>query len=205
MGLAESKRLQMNTPRLDGAFELTVSHWMANDLEDYLPSEVLYWQISLANPLGNRMPQLTIGGLLEALLRAQAAIDELSAAQRSDLQAARLKHDQIRNKYTANYLVKATREINSRLDAWSSYLDEATRKPGDVAIYYPQEVRARAKAYLLAQALGHNLPATAEQRLTALDSQLHSVFQPGTFVWDTRLQAAFPADRCWWLYGTLPE
>ena len=195
----------MNTPKLDGIFELTVSHWMANDLEDYLPSEVLYWQISLANPLGNRMPQLTIGGLLEALLRAQAAIDELSAAQRSDLQAARLQHDQIRNKYMAHYLVKATREINSRLDAWNSYLDEAIRKPGDAAIYYPQEVRARAKVYLLAQALGHHLPATIEQRMTALDSELQLVFQPGPFVWDARLQAAFPVDPCWWLYGHLPE
>ena len=195
----------MNTPKLDGIFELTVSHWMANDLENYLPSEVLYWQISLANPLGNRMPQLTIGGLLEALLRAQAAIDELSAAQRSDLQAARLKHDQIRNKYTAHYLVKATREINSRLDAWGSYLDEATHQPGDVAIYYPQEVRARAKADLLAQALGHHLPAATEQCLTTLDSRLHSVFQPGVFIWDPRLQAAFPADHGWWLYGTLLE
>jgi hypothetical protein len=28
---------------------------------------------------------------------------------------------------------------------------------------------------------------------------------PSEFVWDARLQAAFPKKPCWWLYGHLLE
>jgi hypothetical protein len=195
----------MSIPKLDAATEVTIARWFVDDLEAYLTSDVLYWPIASTNPLGDKMPQLTIGGLLESFARAAVAIDDLSSDQRSILQAARAEHDGIVAAHRAAYLNKAARELNSRLDVWSAYLDDATRKPAEVAAYYPHEVRTRAKAYLLARALGQELPLAVQKRITALDTRLYAMFAPGAFIWDQRLQDKFPKDRCWWLYGRLLE
>lgn len=193
----------MTIPKLDAFTDWTIARWMADELDAYLKSDVLYWAIAPHNPLGTKMPQLTIGGLLEALVRAEAAQADLSSDQQAALPAIRHQHDRIRGAHTAAYANKALREFNSRLDAWTTFLDDAQRKPADVAAYYPHEVRARAKAHLLAQALGADLPAANRARLSRLDARLLPMLQPGAFVWDERLKAAFPQDICWWLYGRL--
>jgi hypothetical protein len=193
----------MTIPKLDAPTDWTIARWMTDELEAYLKADVLYWTIAGNNPLGTRMPQLTIGGLLEALVRAEAAQADLTADQHTALPAIRQQHDQIRADRPVAYANKAMREFNSRLDAWNTYLDDAQRKPANVTAYYPHEVRARAKAQLLAQALGRDLPATNRARLSRLDARLLPMLQPGAFVWDERLKAVFPQDTCWWLYGHL--
>ncbi len=195
----------MTIPKLDAQTEWTIARWMADELEAYLKADVLYWTIASSNPLGAQMPQLTIGGLLEAIVRAEAARADLTPDQAAALPAIRQQHDRIRDDRPVAYANKATREINSRLDVWNNYLDDAQRKPADVAAYYPHEVRTRAKAHLLAQALDADLPKAAATRLTHLDARLRGLLQPGEFVWDARLQTAFPKGRCWWLYGHIED
>jgi hypothetical protein len=193
----------MTIPRLDAPTDWTIARWMTDELAAYLKADVLYWTIASDNPLGTKMPQLTIGGLLEALARAEAAEADLASDQQAALIAMRQQHDRIRADRPVAYASKAVREFNSRLDAWTTYLDDAQRKPVDVAAYYPHEVRTRAKAHLLTQALGRDLPAANRARLSRLDARLLPMLQPGAFVWDERLKAAFPHDTCWWLYGRL--
>jgi hypothetical protein len=190
-------------PKLDAASEVIICQHFAAELEAYLKSDVMYWPIAAANPLGDQMPRLTIGGLLEALARADAAIGDLAPDWRAALQAAHAAHDRVVDDHHTAYTAKAAREVNSRLDAWSAYLDDAARKPADVAPYYPHEVRSRAKTFLLAQALGKNLATQTQQRVAAVDTRLTAMFEPGAFVWDKRLQSRFPPDQCWWLYGHL--
>jgi hypothetical protein len=191
----------MTIPKLDAQIEFTIARAMTNELEAYLKADVLFWTIAADNPLGAQMPQLTIGGLLEALVRAECGRADLTPDQAAALDALRQQHDRIRDDRPVAYANKAVREFNSRLDVWSNYLDDVQRKPADVAAYYPHEVRTRAKIHLLAQALGRDVPAAAQARLSRLDARLLPMLQPGAFVWDTRLQAAFPNDTCWWLYG----
>jgi len=193
----------MTIPKLDAPTDWTIARCMTDELEAYLKADVLYWTIAPDNPLGTRMPQLTIGGLLEALVRAEAAQADLTPDQHTALPAIRQQHDRIRDDRPVAYANKAGREFNSRLDAWNTYLDDAQRKPATVAAYYAHEVRARAKAHLLAQALGRDLTAVARARLSRLDARLLPMLQPGAFVWDERLKAVFPQDTCWWLYGHL--
>ncbi len=188
----------MSVPKLDGGTELIISQSMVAELEEYLNSDVLYWQVAGPNPLGSQMPQLTIGGLLEAFTRAAAAQDALTSAQRQELQTARTQHDRIRAAHAALYTRKAVRELHSRLDAWRANLVEASRKARGV---YAQDVRVRAKIYLLEQTLGAEVPAELQQQRERLDQELRAVFVSGEFVWDARLQAAFPKNVCWWLYG----
>jgi hypothetical protein len=195
----------MPVPKLDGHLELTIARCLTAELEEYLKSAIVYWPVASSNPFGDKMPPLTIGNVLDAIGRAAAAMNDLTPDQAVELTAIRQQHDRIRDAQPAAYASKAAREIGSRLDAWSQYLDEAARPPADVAAYYPHEVRARAKAHVLAQALGRDLPQAAQQRLALSDARLRALFEPGAFVWDDRLKAAFPQNPCWWLYGHLPD
>jgi hypothetical protein len=192
----------MSVPKLDGSTELTMVHCMLRDLEDYLKSDVLYWHVAEPNPLGSHMPQLTIGALLEAMARAAAAQGELTPGQRQELEAARAQHDRIRAAHAALYAAKAVHELHNRLDAWKANLDDESRKS---KAFYAQDARVRAKIFLLENALGADVPAELRQQRDQIDLELFEVFVPGEFVWDARLQPAFPKDRCWWLYGHLLE
>jgi hypothetical protein len=192
----------MSVPKLDGHTELIIVQHMLRDLEDYLKSDVLYWHVSEPNPLGSHMPQLTIGALLEAIVRAAAAQDELTPGQRQAVEAARAQHDRIRAAHAALYVSKAVQELHSRLTAWKANLDDADRK---TKVFYAQDARVRAKIYLLEKALGPDVPIELQLQREQIDRELFEVFVPGDFVWDARLQQAFPKNPCWWLYGHLLE
>jgi len=192
----------MSVPKLDGNTELIIVQHMLRDLEAYLKSDVLYWHVAEPNPLGSHMPQLTIGALLEAMTRASAAQNDLTPGQRQELEAARAQHDRIRAAHPAVYANKAIRELHYRLDAWKADLDDSDHKTRGV---YAQDVHVRAKIYLLEQALGAEVLTDLKQQREHLDQELYEVFVPGEFVWDARLQVAFPKDPCWWLHGHLLE
>jgi hypothetical protein len=183
----------MSVPKLDGSTELTIAQSMLRDLEEYLKSDVLYWHVAEPNPLGSQMPQLTIGALLEALVRAEAGGADATARA-----AARSLQDRIRSAHPALYVSKAIYELHSRLDAWKANLTDEGRK---TKLFYAQDARVRAKIYLLENALGADTPAELQKYREQLDRDLYEIFVPGEFIWDARLQAAFPKTPCWWLYG----
>ncbi len=187
----------MSVPKLDGNTELIIVQHMLRDLEEYLKSDVLYWHVAEPSPLGSQMPQLTIGALLEAQVRAKAG-----GADAATLAAVRDQHDRIRAAHPALYVSKAVHELRSRLDAWQANLDDEGRK---TKVFYAQDVRVRAKIYLLENALRADTPIELRRQREQLDQDLCEVFVPGEFVWDPRLQAAFPKNLCWWLYGHLLE
>jgi hypothetical protein len=188
----------MSVPKLDGSAELTIVQCMLRDLEDYLKSDVLYWHVTEPNPLGSHMPQLTIGALLEAIARAAAAQNDLTPGQRQELQTARAQLDRIRVAHAAQFVSKARHELHGRLNAWKADLDDEGRKSKS---FYAQDARVRAKIFLLENALGAAIPAEVQKQREQIDLELYEVFVPGEFVWDARLQSAFPKDPCWWLYG----
>lgn len=188
----------MTQTQIDPDFESTVAHAMLDELEAYLKSDIVFWQAA-STALGDRMPRVTIGGLLESLLRAEAA----GVADAPSMRAAL---DRIRSRRRDGYLSHAEREARSRLDAWAWYLDDYDRKASDVADYYPNEVRARLKAELLLNGLEEEHRGQAERaRAGQLDARVRASFAQGDFVLDERLKPQLPSDRFWWLYGRLPD
>jgi len=192
----------MSIPQIDSSTELIISQRMATDLDSYLKSDVLYWHVTDPNPLGSHMPQLTIGALLEALTRAEAGKADLLPSQQKELQAVHQQLDRIRAAHPALYVGKAIHELHSRLTAYQTNLADAQRQ---TRVFYAQDAHVRAKIYLLEQALGTDMTSELQQLREQIDQDLYEIFVPGDFIWDARLQAAFPKDPCWWLYGHLLE
>lgn len=191
----------MTAIRFDPMIDLEVCEAMAGEFENYLASDALYWQMDPAHPSGHAWPKLTIGGGLERMWRLQAYEGHFTVDQRARLERARRRLDTVRDTRKAQYVAKATRELQSRMDAWQWFLDDYANRPGELAVYYPSEVRDRLKIALLMDVLQGQ--ADKVHRLQALDDRLRADFVPGEFVWDAALAGVFPPEPYWWLYGGL--
>lgn len=181
---------------IDEVFEKAVADAMLKELEDYLKSDVLFWQAE-PNRLGQRMPQLTVSGLLESLLRTEAASGDAPGSMRLEL-------ERIKRRHLARYLSRVEQEVGSRLNIWKGYLDDYARDPRDAVSYYANEVRMRLKAeLLLAELEPERRGAEARARANMLDERMRAIYEVGDFVWDERLKPFLPSERYWWLYGRL--
>lgn len=161
-----------------------------DELETYLLSNELYWQLSVP---GISLSRLTLGQLLLTRLRIQAR--GFLLPEEED------RLEQIRRRWPAAWEKKARREFNSRLNLWKNYLEDYFESPSNYAADYPQEVRLRVILALLRQEISP--PPPEEETLAALDARLRTVFIPGPFVWEANLCAVFPQQTWWYLYGRL--
>ena len=117
------------------------------------------------------------------------------------LKSVRAELDAVRDKWRVAWERKSAAELRSRLNLWREYLADLERRPG-LGSSYPQEVRNRAIAVDLLDAVG-NQPEikTLSASLDAIDNRLRDTFQPGKFVWVQVPESAFPAESFWFLYG----
>ena len=146
------------------------------ELETYLLSNELYY------PIGARLPQLTLGGILLAIVRSGLRAESFRA-----------RVDAIRRKWLSAWEAKAEREVNARSKMWTEFLAEYRDDHGMGATLYPQNVRHRAMLSLLGQALLDS------------DALLRSNFIEGGFVWEEACAQNFERKTFWYLFGTLKE
>ncbi len=172
----------------------------APDLESYLLSNDLYWNLKLTAPTpgARQTPQLSIGNLALSQRRLtetmvvgqeQAAMTELAG------QIAKVKDE-----WRANWAKKAAREYSSRLNLWQQYLRELRAEPRQQQAYYANEVRNRAILTLLEQELLDGVPENEPEQIQMLDNILRGLTEPAAFVWDSQAADAFPQDEFWYLY-----
>ncbi len=146
------------------------------DLQNYLLSKELYY------PIGTRLPQLTLGGIL------------LSAARlglRAELFRARI--ESTRAQWRSAWDAKSAREVKARGALWANYLAEIPDDSKSSANLYSQNARYRAMLTLLGQAEHET------------DSLLKGIFNAGKFVWEEECAQNFPRETFWYLFGTLKE
>jgi hypothetical protein len=146
------------------------------ELENYLLSNELYY------PIGARLPQLTLGGILLSLTRAGLKAESFRARVES-----------VRSKWLSAWEKKSIREIKARHKLWADYLAEYRDDPRSGARLYSQNVRYRVMLSLLGQ--------TAHET----DPLVKSVFREGNFIWDENCAQNFSRETFWYLYGTLKE
>ncbi len=183
----------MTTPTYD------LRYWQAalDDLETYLQSPELFWNLDVAPPSGEpAYPPLTVGNLLLARQRLQRPLPPEQEAQRAALEQ---RWQALVQRWRANWQRKANREVEMRARLWAQYIDDCARIQAETA-YYPTEVRNRVLADLLFVEGEADLPA-ARELVAYADKRLQAHFRPGAFVWEPALAPAFPQTRFWYLYG----
>jgi hypothetical protein len=183
--------------------DLALCRAMAEEMEDYLKSSVLFWEPNRSRTGGADLPKLTIGGLLLAIRRLSTLRHRLSAAQLQVLDRAREQLDHQRTQWRTRYTSKLARDLRSRLDAWDWYLEDLEDRPGSGAAHYGRQVETRVKAELLLEE-EREIGMDAEQsqrRQAMLDRRLRAEFERGDFCWPEPLADGFPPERYWYLWG----
>ncbi|MCS6846297.1 MAG: hypothetical protein RMN52_01115 [Anaerolineae bacterium] len=185
--------------------DLTFARVAAEQMDDYLHAEVLFYPIGSVD--GMQMPQLTIGAWLETEWRLNA-LRETHPDQIGDvLAAAQAEVRKVRHRIPDLYQNKARREFKSRLDSWEMFLNDrqdATAQPEPYNAPrsgYAERVHTRFRLELLKD----DVAQLSDQlsRLRMLDGRLRMRFKPGAFIWEPELAPAAPADKFWFLYAKL--
>jgi hypothetical protein len=188
--------------------ELAVLEAMAAEMEPYLKSGILYWQLSPAQRISPPPPMLTIGGALLRDRRLEALEEVMGPELKRRLEAARAELERVLAEWKAHAAQKMVIEVEARLNSWRRYVAECQARNRSCVISYPSEAEKRTILALLVEEKEEIVEiADLEQHLQGLDERFRQHFEPGGFIWDERLQSAFPARRFWWLYGRpeIPE
>ncbi len=179
--------------------DLAVLAAMAEQMPEYLDSDILYWPAPRAG-----MPTLTLGGYLLREQRLLALRHLLSAGQQAQLDAAMAQFNAALADRVVRFETKAHKELEARLRQWEETLKDMDRGAFDRSSNYDTAVETRAIIHALLDRL--SLPpfraeARPQQHLSVLDTRLRNMWQPGEFVWPAEWAGAYPQAGQWWLYG----
>lgn len=163
-----------------------------NDLEEYLLSKEIYWNLP-------GMPRLTVGNLLLTRIRLLNKLSDLEDLEK--LRQLYSKLEDIKTKWKAAWEFKIKAEIGSRITLWSNYLADYQSDPEEYSRAFSEEVRWRVIIQLLSNEVSGNFKENS--LLKSLDGKLKSILIPGPFIWSTLSLKDFPSDEFWFLYGRL--
>lgn len=154
------------------------------DLENYLLSDKLYWQVR------SDFVSLTIGNLLfENKI--------IYAYDRSESRKFSEQINVIQGKWQVHWKNKVLREIKNRIKLWAEFLEQ-TRNEGSVSeAYYRTSVRQRVIITLLNH---QNGSSDIFAELHGLDQIVLGLKPKSGFVWQQELRIVFPEDEYWFLY-----
>lgn len=173
---------------------------MAAGLTPYVYESELY------GVMPGDLPALTIGGLLMRLHRLLAISDLLSPQQRAALAAAREQLDHVRKEWAVAYEGKVLQELRARLRALDQFANECAENPRGCVDNYPSSIEKRVIVEALKDEATASNTLTPDLRIaiTNIDEKLRRYVKPGgNFIWDSRLEAAYPRDKHPFLYASL--
>lgn len=181
------------------AQDLEILQVMADQMDDYLRSETLFWPMGYSD-----MPMLTLGGYWLRQHRLTALRSLLTSEQQAQLDAAIQTFDTAVSERIVRTEARAHTELEARIRQWGEYLrDLASKKSAEVASY-PAQVEVRAIIAALVDQLQQR-PYTLDPKLasaaTSLDPGLRARLSGGEFVWPDEWQPAYPKAAYWFLYG----
>ena len=169
---------------------------MANEMEDYLRSDVLFWRIMNAS-----MPRLTLGGYLLRQHRLLTLEHLLSEEDKRRMEAAIIQYNQALVEKIVRLEQKAHTELETRIRLWGESLRDVGQSGG---INYETAVEVRAMIEVIMMQLmmrPYQLDNRISQQVALLDGNLRRRFTKGDFVWEEAWQSAYPQTQFWWLYG----
>jgi hypothetical protein len=182
------------------AQDMRVLSAMADEMETYLDSDVLFWHMAQGG-----MPTLTLGGYLMRQHRLLGVYDSLTEEQQGEVDEAVAKFNMALEDRTVRFEQKAHRELDARLRQWGEYLKDVERGQASAKTNYATAVETRAMIAALIdflQLAPYQLDDRILKTTALLDGRLRLYWDSGEFVWPDGLQKAYPRSEYWWLYGT---
>jgi hypothetical protein len=152
------------------------------------------------------LPRLTVGGLLMRLHRLSAIANLLSTQQQTTLATAKGQLDDVRKEWAVAYEGKVAQELKARLRALDQFANECGENPRGCADNYPSGIEKRVIVEALEEEASASNTLTPDLRaaITNIDEKLRRYMKPGSaFLWDQRLEAAYPRDKYPFLYASL--
>lgn len=180
--------------------QLTWLFGALSDLEGFLLAPDVFRPTA-----GHLQRDLSLGNLLLAADAVAAGAARLSPPQRAEAARALRRWEVERSRRPVAVEGKALAELPHRMNVWSAYLQDLGRSPGE-ASRYPLEVRQRVVLARLLEVVAQRQEADpTRSRLKAADGALRASFEPGPFVWEAYLAAAYSREPFWFLYGRPSE
>ncbi len=171
---------------------------MAASLIPYIYEDELY------GALPGTLPRLTVGGLIMRLNRLAVIRALLSPDQQKAVDEAQRQFDAARKEWPVAYEGKLQRELAARLQSLSQTIRDCAAEPRRCAEVYPSDIEKRVIVEGLQAEADANKALTPQQfaLIRATDNQLRTYTQASDFIWDMRLQPAYPKDPYWYLYAS---
>ena len=165
------------------------------ELESYLISKDLYWQITS----GTHFQCLTIGNLLLCIKRVRPRMKNIP--DRTMVASFQDVLDIVHSKWPIAWEKKCQREAKARIDLFLNYLEDYHRSPQIEACHYTYQVRSR----VILDLLQVDTPSLLNdlQVLPELDKMIHSAWISGDFTWESYIEDEFPREKFWYLFGRL--
>jgi hypothetical protein len=171
---------------------------MAENLTPYIYEEELFGRLDAS------LPRLTLGGLLMRFHRLEALRDQLTPEQQAVVRKAQQKFEEVRREWPVHYEGKLQHELRSRLVALGQYLQEAEEHPRLGLENFASSMEKRVMVEALKDAAEEQGVWTDELKGTLLstDNRISRLIERGSFIWDSRVEAAYPPDKFWFLYAS---
>ena len=179
--------------------DLTVLEAMADEMEDYLISDVLFWPLMKGN-----LPRLTLGAYLLRQHRLTGLRHLLDDREQMRLDAAVSQFNRSLVEKVVRFEEHAHQELRARLRQWGEFLKDLGGESEMSAAYYAATVETRAMIAALIARMKmppYELDDNIDQQVLVYDSALRRHWMHGEFVWPAEWRGAYPTTEYWWLYG----
>jgi len=186
----------------DPSVDLQIAEAMTAELEDYIVKDDLYRTLIVRIPGADQNLQMTGGDLLSRLHRLQSVRSELSPDLQTRVDAVDKKARDIIYSLRTRFHDRLQREMKARLDSLKWFLDDCGQDMQRCRTEFPFEMRNRQRIEEILKELGSEVSEELITRQRAIDQRIRTFTHGADFVWDSRLQSAFPRSPYWYLYAS---
>jgi len=186
------------------AIDLAVVAAEIKNLEEYIIKDEVYRTVIAPTPGGDRNLQMTGGDLLSRLYRLQQQRDALTDAEQGELDNLQSQSDAIIKSLRTRFRGLAEREIKTRLNSIGWFLDDCASDQKRCRTEFPFEIRNRQRIEELLKVFEPGgLDEKLATALKSMDQRIRMSARASDFIWDERLESAFPKSPYWYLYVLL--
>ena len=184
------------------AQDVTILAEMAGEMDEYLRSDVLFWQM-----MKGSLPKLTLGGYLMRQHRLLALPELLSAEEQAVVDTAVTQFNHALVEKIVRLEQKGHQELEARIRQWAEYLKDFRWERGAAISGYTSAVETRVMITAVTDKLQmppYQLDSRITEQIALLDGNLRSRWRSGPFLWPDAWQPAYPQADYWYLYGAVP-